>query len=415
MAYILAVNPAFLAQAGIDRGAALTATAVGSALFTAVMALYANVPFGLAPGMGMNAFFTYVLCLGLKLPWQAALGVVFLSGLLFLAVSLTGLRKKIIESIPLSLRAAIGCGIGFFIAFIGLKESGLIVADPNMLVALGNFTAPPVLLAIAGFLLVAVLVRNNVPGAILIALFLLTLAGAWIPGADGQPLTAWPHHLFSAPPSLAPAFGKLDLAYPFAHFGQIAAALFALFFVNLFDGLGTLVGLLDRTGLLEHHTKGQEQPRHEKALRADALATMGCAVLGSSTVTPYIESAAGIEQGGRTGLTALVTAACFVLALFAAPLLLVIPAVATAPILVLVGIRMMDGIGRLDLHDLADGIPAILIILLMPLTFSISEGIAIGFIAWSALRILLGRWRELSPTMWGMTALLVVHYVWRGR
>ncbi len=409
MAYILAVNPEILGHAGMDRGAVLAATALASALFTAAMGLYANLPVALAPGMGMNAYFAFGLCVAGGLHWQQALGIVFWSGAFFLVVALSGLRQAVLDAVPAPLRAAIACGVGAFIAFIGLQKAGLVVAAPATLVGLGNLAAPGPLLALGGLLLAVVLMRARVPGAVLWTVVAVTALGLVVRGPDGRPLTAWPREWLAAPPNPGRIAGELDLLYPLKHFGQCVPWLFTVFFIDLFDGMGTLLGLIRR---LERKAPAAD-PRFERALRADACATMGCALLGTSTVTPYIESAAGIESGGRTGLAALATAGCFLLALLAAPLFLAVPAVATAPVLILVGVLMMEGIGQIDFADLGDAVPALLIVLLMPLTFSIAEGIAVGFLAYVVLRAATGRAREIPAALWGITVLLVLHFAWR--
>ncbi len=411
MAYILAVNPGILAVTGMDRGALVTATALASALMTTVFALATNYPLALAPGMGMNAFFAYTLCLGMKLPWQAALGLTFVSGLVFLGLTVTGLRRRIIEAIPAELKTAISCGIGLFIAFIGLKNAGIVAPDPNTFVKAGNLSAPPTLLALAGIVLIAMLVWRKVRGAMILGIFALTVAGLFIPTADGKGhLTQLPPALISLPASLAPTFLKLDLGYVFNHFLDLLPALLTLLFVDLFDNMGTLIGVSQRAGLLD--AQGN-LPRIGQALSADAGAAMVGACLGTSTVTSYIESAAGVEEGGRTGLTSLVVAACFLLALFFSPVILAVPAVATAPALVVVGIFMMQGITRLDLSDFSVAAPCVLTMLLMPLTSSISEGLSLGFLCYVVLKLGTGRWRELTPVAWILGALFLLHVLFR--
>ena len=409
MAYILAVNPSVLGATGMDQGAVLTATALASSLFTALMGLAANLPIASAPGMGINAFFAFTLCIGNGVPWQGALGMVFYGGLLFFLVTVTGVRRQIIAAIPPALRAAVSCGIGLFIAFIGLQKGGIVVPHPVTLVAVGRIATPAVGLVLLGLLLGAWCLGRRKPAGLLLVVVSLTLLGLAVPGRDGKPLTTLPEEgrWFSLPPSLLPVLLKVDLGYFWTHLGKCLPALFALFFVDLFDGLGTLLGLGERLKLT-----ATALPL-DRALRADALGATGCALLGTSTVTPYIESAAGIEQGGRTGLTALATAGCFLLALFAAPLFLAIPAAATAPILILVGIAMMRSFPAIDFDDWTLAMPACLIVLLMPLAFSISEGIAAGLIAHVALRIVAGRGREVSPVLGALAALLLLHYAWR--
>lgn len=411
MAYILAVNPGILAVTGMDRGALVTATALASALMTTVFALATNYPLALAPGMGMNAFFAYTLCVGMKIPWQAALGLTLLSGMLFLGLTVTGLRQRIIESIPAELKTAISCGIGLFIAFNGLKSAGIVAPDPNTFVKAGNLSSPPTLLALAGIVLIAVLVWRKVRGAMVLGIFALTVAGLLIPTADGKGhLTQMPAALISLPASLAPSFLKLDLGYVFNHFLDLLPALLTLLFVDLFDNMGTLIGVSQRAGLLD--AQGN-LPRIGQALSADAGAAMVGACLGTSTVTSYIESAAGVEEGGRTGLTSLVVAGCFLLALFFSPVILAVPAAATAPALVIVGIFMMQGITRLDLSDFSVAAPCVLTMLLMPLTSSISEGLSLGFLCYVVLKLGTGRWRELTPVAWALGALFLLHVLFR--
>ncbi len=410
MAYILAVNPNILAVTGMDRGALLTATALASALMSAVFGLVTNYPIALAPGMGMNAFFAFTLCAGMQVPWPAALALTFLSGCLFLVLTVTGLRRRIIEAIPLEIKTAISCGIGLFIAYIGLKNAGIVTADPNTLVRAGALGAPATLLALGGIALTAVLVWRRVRGAVVLAILFLTAVGIFLPGPDGGRLTRPPEQLVSLPASLAPTFLKLDLGYVLARFWALLPALLALLFVDLFDNMGTLIGVCSRAGLLDEHGN---LPRIGRALSADATAAMVGACLGTSTVTSYIESAAGVEEGGRSGLTSLVVAGCFVLALFFSPLILAIPAVATAPALVIVGVFMMQGVTRLDLSDFSVAAPAVLTMLLMPLTSSISEGMSVGFLCYVVLKLGIGRARDLTPTAWVLGGFFLVHLVLR--
>ena len=411
MAYILAVNPNILAAAGMDRGALVTATALASALMTAVFALATNYPIALAPGLGMNAFFAYTLCVGMKVPWEAALGLTFVSGVLFLMLTVTGLRRRILEALPREIKTAISCGIGLFIAFIGLKNAGIVAADSVTFVKAGNLSSPPVLLALGGIVLTAVLVWRRVHGAMILAILLLTALGLAIPAPGGEGrVTTLPSAVVSLPASLAPSFLKLDLGYVFAHFGQLVPALLALLFVDLFDNMGTLIGVSQRANLLD--AQGN-LPRIGRALAADAGAAMVGACLGTSTVTSYIESAAGVEEGGRTGLTSLVVAACFLLALFFSPVILAIPSVATAPALVIVGIFMMQAVTRLDFSDLTVTAPCVLTMLLMPLTSSISEGLSLGFLCYVLLKLGTGRWRELTPTAGVLGLLFLLHVLLR--
>jgi AGZA family xanthine/uracil permease-like MFS transporter len=414
MAYILAVNPGILSASGMDTGALITATALASALMTAVMALMTNYPIALAPGMGINAFFAFTVCGAMKIPWPAALGLVFYSGAIFLLLSLTGVRKRLIEAIPREIKLAITCGIGLFIAFIGLKGGGVVVAHPATFVTLGDFHQPGPLLVLGGIVLTTVLVWRKVPGAIILGILVLTVAGLFLSqrGADGTstPITAVPKALVALPGSLAPTFLKLDLGYFWANWRTCLPIVLALLFVDLFDNMGTLIGVCQRAGLLD--AQGN-LPRLGRALTADATAAMVGSTLGTSTVTSYIESAAGVEAGGRTGLTALTTAACFLLALFFNPLIAIIPAVATAPALVVVGIFMMQSIAELDLRDFAKAVPAVLILLLMPLGFSIAEGMAVGFVVYVAFMLGCGRGRQVTPLAYVLGVLFLAHLLTR--
>lgn len=410
MAYILAVNPQILSTTGMDFGAVVTATALASALMTAVFALVTRWPIALAPGMGLNAFFAFTVCGAMKIPWPAALAMVFCSGVGFLLLSLTGVRQRIIASIPHALKIAISCGIGLFIAFIGLQKGGVVVANPATLVTAGNLGSPRVLLVLAGVILAAVLHFRRVRGAIILSVLTVAVAGLWVPGADGQPLTRWPDSVVAAPASLAPTFLKLDFGWVAAHWREALPLILAFLFVDLFDNMGTLIGVSQRLGLLK---KDGSLPGIGRALTADATAAMVGSCLGTSTVTTYIESAAGTEVGGRTALTALVVSGCFLAALFFHPLLRILPAEATAPALILVGILMLQGLAEIDLGDFAVAVPAVLTVVLMPLTFSISEGLALGFISYAGFMAGAGRAREISITAWLLAAVFLLHLVTR--
>ncbi len=415
MAYILAVNPAILSIAGIDKGALITATALAAAFTTVAMALMTNYPIALAPGMGLNAFFAFTMCGAFKVPWQGALGLVFWEGVVFLLLTLTGVRQKIVEAIPASLKVAIGCGIGLFIAFIGLKNGGVIVANPATFVGLGDLSQPGPLLVIFGILLTAVLIIRRVPGAIILGVLALTVLGLFLPGAvvPGTPrsmITSAPHAFVSLPASLAPTFLKLDFLYLFHHPSQSLPLLLTLLFVDLFDNVGTLLGVCKRAGLLDANGN---LPRIGRALIADAGAAMFGACLGTSTTTSYIESAAGVEEGGRTGLTSLVTAGCFLLAMFFVPVITAIPELATAPALIIVGVFMMQSIVEIDFQDFAVAVPAVLTILVMPLAFSISNGIALGFVVYAVLMLATGRARQVPPLAYVLSILFVLYFIFR--
>lgn len=411
MAYILAVNPVVLSAGGMDKSAVITATALASALMTAVMALASNYPLALAPGMGMNAFFAYTICLGMNVPWQAALAMTFISGMLFLLLSISGIRQKIIEAIPLELKLAISAGIGLFIAFIGLKNGGIIISDPVTFVRIGSLSSPACLMVLAGIILASVLVWRKVHGAIILTVLALTVLGLFVHGKEpGQMLVTRPDSLVALPASLTPAFLKLDFGYVLANIGKCIPVILAILFVDVFDNMGTLIGVTSRAGLLD--AQGN-LPRVGRVLAADASAAMVGACLGTSTVTSYIESAAGVEEGGRTGLTSLVVAGCFLLALFFHPLFLAIPAVATAPALVIVGVFMMQSASKIDFGDFAKAVPAVLTMVLMPLSFSISEGLSIGFVAYVAMMLGIGRGREVTFVGYLLGLLFLLHMLWR--
>jgi len=395
MAYILAVNPAILANAGMDKGALVTVTALTAALATAIMALLTNYPIALAPGMGINAFFTFTIVLGKGLPWSEALGMVFVNGLIFLALSLTGIREKIIAAIPHALKIAVTCGIGLFIAFIGLKNGGVIVANSATFVGAGDFASGPVALCLAGVFLTIILVARGVPGAIVISIAVITLVGLLVPAAGGTKVTQLPSALIAAPHSPAPVFLKLTFNFltSWTAFTVALPLILTLLLVDMFDNIGTLIGVTKRAGLL---AADGTLPKAGRALLADSLATIASALFGTSTVVSYIESASGVEAGGRTGLTSLTTAGFFLLALFFTPLILIVPAAATAPALVVVGIFMMQSVIEIDMTDFKIAAPAVLTIFAIPLTFSIAEGIGLGLIAAAVLAIGLGKAKMLT-------------------
>jgi adenine/guanine/hypoxanthine permease len=398
MAYILAVNPQILAQAGIDPGAAFVATCLSAAIGSALMGLLANLPIALAPGMGLNAYFTFAVVLGAGVPWQAALGAVFLSGLLFLAVSLLRVREWLVNGIPLSLKLGIAAGIGFFLGLIGLRAMGLVAAHPATLVGLGPIGEPATLLACAGFVLIAGLSARGVPGAIVIGI--LATAALGIPLG----LTRF-QGLVSLPPSLAPTLFQLDVGGALQL--GVLGIVFTFFLVDLLDNTGTLIATTHRAGLMR---PDGSVPNLGRALTADSGSAIIGAVLGTSTTVSYIESAAGIGAGGRTGLTALTVAALFLLALFLAPLAASIPGFATAPALVFVACLMAQALRSLPWDDATDYVPAVLTALAMPFTFSIATGIGLGFIAHAALKTVAGRAAEVSGAVWLVAALCVAKF-----
>lgn len=398
MAYILAVNPSILSDAGMDKGAVFTATVISSVLATLIMAMYAKLPFALAPGMGLNAFFAYTVVLTMGYSWQFALTAVFIEGIIFILLTLTGLRQKIVDSMPLVLRRAISPGIGFFIAFIGLKNAGIVSASPATFVTMGNLHDPAVLLAAFGILLSAVLLIKKVTGALLIGILVTTVIG--IPLGVTH-FTS----VLDVPPSIAPVVMKFEWHNVLSF--DMAICVLTFLFIDMFDTIGTLLGVSHRAGMVDE--KGNI-PHLTEAFMADAIGTAAGAMLGTSTVTTYVESASGVNAGGRSGLTSFTTAICFALALFLAPLFLAIPAQATAPALVLVGVMMMTDVSKLHLGDFADAVPAFVCIALMPLTYSISDGILMGLITYVLLRIFAGRYRELKLGMIVLAVLFVLKY-----
>jgi len=398
MAYIMFVNPSILSDAGMDRDAVFVATCLGSAIGTLVMALYANYPLALAPGMGLNAYFTYGVVKGMHYSWQVALGAVFLSGVLFFVLSVTKVREWIADAIPQSQKLAISAGIGLFLGIIALKNAGIVVADPDTLVTLGNVKSAPAVLAAVGFLVMVALDAWRVPGAIIIAILATT--------AGGIALHVSPFGgVFALPPSLAPTFLQLDLAGTLQL--GLVTIVFAFFFVDLFDNTGTLVGVAHRAGLIGRDGR---IPRLGRAFLADSTATMAGALLGTSTVTSYIESAAGVRAGGRTGLVGLVVAVLFLASLFLAPLAGTVPAYATAPALFFVACLMTRGLAEIDWEDVTEYAPAVVAALAMPLTFSIANGIAFGFMSYAAVKLLSGRWREAPVAVVVLALLFLVKF-----
>jgi AGZA family xanthine/uracil permease-like MFS transporter len=409
MAYILAVNPEILANTGMDKGALVTVTAVTAAVATAIMALMTNYPLALAPGMGINAFFTFSICLGKGVPWTEALGMVFVNGFVFLVLSVTGIRERIMSAIPPSLKVAISCGIGLFIAFIGLKNGGVIVANSETFVGPGDFTSGSAALCLAGIILTAVLVSRRVTGAIVFGMIAVTLAGLFVPAGGGAMVTRLPDHIFALPRSPAPIFLKLTFHFLSSSRGFFAALpiILTLLLVDVFDNIGTLIGVTKRAGLLDASGR---LPRAGRALLADSLATLLSALSGTSTVVSYIESASGVAAGGRTGLTSLTTAALMLLALFLTPLILVIPAAATAPALVIVGIFMMQSVVEIPMDDFKAAAPAVLTLFAIPLTFSIAQGIGIGLISAALLALGLGRPRSFPILGYAIAAVFFLEF-----
>ena len=401
MAYIIFVNPTILGEAGMPKTAVFVATCLAAALGTAIMGLYANYPIGMAPGMGLNAYFAYAVVLGMGIPWQSALGAVFVSGCVFLLVSLLGLREMIVNGIPPALRNAITVGIGLFLALIALKGAGIVKAHPATMVSAGDLHQAPALMAIAGFLLIVVLDRLKVKGAILIGIGAVTVLSFFFGGNKFAGVVA-------LPPSIAPTLLQLDIKGALSS-GFLNVVL-VFFLVELFDATGTLMGVASRAGLL---VKGKME-RLNKALLADSCAIVAGSLLGTSSTTAYIESAAGVQAGGRTGLTALVVALLFLACLFIAPLAGVVPAYATAPALLFVACLMLRELGEIDWSETTDSVPAAITAMVIPFTYSIAHGIAFGFITYAALKLLTGRARSVKPVVWVIAAAFLFKYAWIG-
>ncbi|PKI11282.1 guanine permease, partial [Shewanella sp. 11B5] len=385
MAYIIFVNPMMLADAGMDHGAVFVATCLAAAIGCLVMGLLANYPIALAPGMGLNAFFTYTVVGEMGYSWETALGAVFMSGVCFLILSLVKIREWIVNSIPMSLRFGIAAGIGLFLALIGLKNAGIVVASPATLVTMGDITSFPALMAALGFFLIIAMVHRGLKAAVIFSILIVTVLGMIFGDVQYQ-------GLISMPPSLAPTFMKMDLSSVLEV--SMLSVVFAFLFVDLFDTSGTLVAVAQRGGLLDE--KGR-LPRVKRALTADSVATITGAALGTSTTTSYIESIAGVSAGGRTGLTAVVVGLLFLAALFVSPLAGMVPAYATTGTLFYVAILMMSGLVNVDWEDITEAAPVVVTCLLMPLTFSIANAIGLGFISYAAIKLMTGRFKDLNP------------------
>ena len=401
MAYVVVVNPRILTEGGMPVEGVLFATCISAALATLVMGLWANYPIALAPGMSLNAYFTYSIVIGRGVPWQTALGVVFLSGLLFLLLTLTNVREHIVNGIPDCLKHGTAAGIGLFIAFVGLRNAKISVANPATFVAFGKTSDPQVLLAAAGVILIAILMIRRVGSAILLGIVAIALAGIPL-GLDH-----WPAQLFSWPHP-AGTFLKLDLRSA-ARLG-LGELIFVFFFVDLFDNVGTLVGVCEQGGFL----RDGKLPRASRALLADAFGTIVGALTGTSTVTSYIESAAGVAAGARTGLGNLVIAGLFVVAMFCAPLVAAIPTYATAPALILVGALMCGSIAKVRWDDFSEAFPAFLTLVATPLTFSIATGLSLGLLSFTCLKIGAGKYRDISPLIWVLSGIFLLRFAFLG-
>ena len=412
MAYILAVNPGIFsarADQGMPTNAVFTATALAAIIGTLVMAIYAKKPFALAPGMGLNAFFVFGVCLGMGHSWQFALTAIFMEGIIFIILTLTKVRQWIVDAIPLNLRHAIGAGIGLFIAFIGLKNGGIIVDNDATLVGLGDICHGTALLAIIGIVITGVLLILKVPGNILIGIIVTALLGmlpVWQLGDGGVGALTSFDRVVDVPPTVAPIFCQFQWSEVLSL--DMLVVLFTFLFIDMFDTMGTVIGVSQKAGMVDE--KGNIDGIN-KVFMADAVATTCGACLGTSTTTTYVESAAGVGAGGRTGLTAFTTACCFAIALFFAPIFTHIPSAATTAALVIVGLMMLSPIKEIDLDDFSESIPAFLTIILMPLCYSISDGILIGMIAYVVINALCGKFKKISVAMWVLAILFIARYL----
>lgn len=422
MAYILAVNPNMLSASGMDSGAVFTATALASALATFIMAFWANYPIALSAGMGLNAYFAYTVCLGqlngIEDPWKIALAAVLVEGIIFIILSFFKLRETIVNAIPENLKYGITSGIGLFIAFVGLKGSGVVVSDDSTLVALGNFGRPEVALCLIGILVIAVMNHYNVKGSILWGILI-----TWILGIIAQ-LTGWyvvdpdagaasliPSLSASSfiPPSISSTFCKFDFAWIGSHLSEFVVIVFSFLFVDMFDTIGTVIGVAEKADLLD---EDGNLPRVGRVLMADAIGTVAGSMLGTSTVTSFVESSSGVAEGGKTGLTAMTTGILFLVALFLSPIFLAIPSFATAPALVIVGFFMASSIKKMNFDgDLADSIGGYLAFLMMPLTYSIANGIMFGVLAWFIIKVCSGQVKKIHPVMYIVCALFIIRVI----
>lgn len=403
MSYILAVNPDIfkpLAEFGMDTGAVFTATAIASAIGTFLMAVLAKMPLGLAPGMGLNAFFVYTVCLSMGYSWQFALTAVLIEGILFVILTLTNIRSWIVDAIPVSIKSAIGAGIGLFIALLGMQNSGIIISNPSTMISLGDITGGSALLALIGLFITVPLVVKKVPCAMLLGILITTFAG--IP----MGITEW-RGLVSMPPSISSTFCQFEWNNIFCPDMFIVIA--TMLFLDIFDTMGSLVAICTQAGLTE---RDGSIPGINKAFMADSLATIAGAIVGTNTTTTYIESASGVSAGGKTGLTSAVTALCFILALFLAPLFLAVPSAATAPVLIIVGLMMLKPIKDLYLNDLSESIPAFVTLITIPMAYSISDGIMLGVISYTIINALCGKFSKVSVPMWILCICFIFRYIY---
>lgn len=403
MAYILAVNPLILSDAGLNPGSVFTATALSAAVATLIMAVLANLPVALAPGMGLNAFFTYTVVIGMKYSPAMALTAVFLEGLLFILLSFLNVREAIVESIPINLKKAVAAGIGLFITLIGMKNADIIVDNPATLVGLGNVTSGPALLGIIGLVITAVLYVLHIPGSILLGILITTVIG--IPMGVTVPFGGWENWSVVSMPA-APTFWNFDFSNIFSF--QFFTVFFSFLFVDIFDTVGTLVGVSNRAGLTD---KNGNIPRVKQALLSDAIGTVFGAMVGTSTVTSFVESTSGVAAGGRTGLTAFTTGIFFLIALIFSPLFLLIPSAATAPALIIVGFLMLSAAAEIDFTDPTEGIPAFLTIVMMPFAYSIAEGIVYGILSYVILKAVTGKFKQIPIVTWVLFIIFILRII----
>ena len=399
MAYILAVQPSIMESTGMDKGAVFTTTALISAFATLLMSLYAKLPFALAPGMGPNAFFAFTICVVMGYSWQFALTAVLLEGLIFILLTITNLREKILNSIPECIKNAIGAGIGLFITFIGLQSAGVIVNSDATLVQLGDLTTGPALLCSIGLLITSILIVRKISGALLLGIIITTLLG--IPFG----ITHF-NGIFDTPPSIEPILFKFDFSQILTK--DMLIIVFVLLFVDMFDTIGTLIGVATHANMYD---KNGKLPWIKKAFAVDAIGTTMGAMMGSSTVTTFVESAAGVQQGGRTGITSLTTAICFILAIFFAPFFMSVPAAATAPVMIIVGVMMMASFKKIEIFDYSESIPAFICVVFMPLSYSISNGIMLGIISYVIINMASKNWKKMSIGSIILTVLFILKFI----
>ncbi len=403
MAYIIFVNPMILGETGMDMGAIFVATCVAAALGTAIMGLWARYPIAQAPGMGLNAFFAFTVVLGLGVPWEVALAGTFASGFLFFLLAVTGVREMIVNAIPMHMKLAVGAGIGLFIAFIGLKNAGIVEAYEATAVTMGDLTRGPTVLAIFGLLVTAIMLIRGLKGAVFYGIIVTAIVGILFNLID------LPSAVVGSIPSVGPTFGQALMNFPELLTAQMLIVVLTMLFVDLFDTTGTLIAVANQAGFLDSEGK---LPRANRALISDSVATMGGAVMGTSTTTSYIESAAGVGAGGRTGLTSVVTSGLFLLALPFSPLLAVVTAEVTAAALIVVGVMMAKGLGQIEWGKMEYAIPAFATVIMMPLTYSIANGIAIGLFLHVVLMAAKGRYREIHPIMYGLAVVFLAYFIW---